>query len=54
MPISFTDAYIKNLSATGRYTDAATAGLNLQVKPNGGKYWTLRYVWRGKSGTTGR
>jgi integrase len=48
MPTSFTDAYIKNLSVPGRYTDAATAGLNLQVKPNGGKYWTLRYVWRGK------
>jgi integrase len=48
MPTSFTDAFIKNLSIPGRYTDAATTGLNLQVKPNGGKYWTLRYVLRGK------
>jgi len=48
MPTSSTDAFIKNLSVPGRYTDAATAGRNLQVKPNGGKYWTLRYVLRGK------
>lgn len=38
MPTSFTDAFINNLSFPGRYTDAATTGLNLQVKPNGGKY----------------
>ena len=44
----FTDALIKNLNTPGRYTDAATPGLNLQVKPNGGKYWNLRYILAGK------
>lgn len=48
MPTSFTDPLIRNLSAAGRYTDASTPGLNVQVKPNGGKYWTLRYVHQGK------
>ena len=48
MPTTLTDAFIKNLSTPGRYTDAATAGLNLQVKPNLGKYWALRYVCGGK------
>jgi integrase len=48
MPTTLTDALIRSLSTPGRYTDAAAAGLNLQVKPNGGKYWTLRYVYGGK------
>lgn len=48
MTAAFTDTFIKNLSTPGRYTDPATPGLNLQVKPNRGKYWTLRYV---RSGT---
>jgi hypothetical protein len=41
MPTTLTDAFIKNLSTVGRYTDAANVGLNLQIKPNGRKYWTL-------------
>jgi integrase len=48
MPAAFTDNFIKNLSSPGRYTDPATPGLNLQVKPNRGKYWALRYVQWGK------
>ncbi|MEY3664225.1 MAG: hypothetical protein RLZZ153_407 [Pseudomonadota bacterium] len=48
MSTNLTDAFIKNLSTPGRYTDAATPGLNLQVKPQGGKYWTFRYVFAGK------
>ena len=48
MAISFTDAFIKNLTLTGRHTDSSTKGLNIQVKPNGGKYWTFRYLLQGK------
>lgn len=48
MPTSFTDSFIRNLSAPGRYTDASTPGLNLQVKSSNGKYWTFRYVDHGK------
>lgn len=48
MAIAFTDAFIKNLSLTGRHTDASTKGLNIQVKPNGGKYWTFRYLLQSK------
>lgn len=44
MPNTLTEAFVKNITKTGRYTDASTRGLNLQVKPNGGKYWTFRYV----------
>jgi integrase len=44
----FTDALIKSLSQPGRYTDAQTRGLNLQVKSGGGKYWTYRYSQDGK------
>lgn len=43
MSTSFTDTYVRNLKATGRYTDSATQGLNLQLKSGGGKYWTFRY-----------
>jgi hypothetical protein len=35
MSTAFTDTYIRNLKAVGRYTDAATVGLNLQVKAGG-------------------
>ena len=48
MSTTLTDVFIKNLCTPGRYTDAATTGLNLRVKPNGGKYWTFRYVLGGK------
>lgn len=48
MSTTLTDVFIKNLRTPGRYTDAATTGLNLQVKPKGGKYWTFRYVLGGK------
>lgn len=44
----FTDVLIKNLKQPGRYTDAQTRGLNLQVKSGGGKYWTYRYSHNGK------
>ena len=48
MSSGFTDTYIRNLKTIGRYTDAATQGLNLQVKAGGGKYWTFRYQCQGK------
>ena len=48
MSIAFTDPYIRNLNLKGRYTDSATQGLNIQVKANGAKYWTLRYLYQGK------
>ena len=48
MSSGFTDTYIRNLKNVGRYTDAATQGLNLQVKAGGGKYWTFRYQYQGK------
>jgi hypothetical protein len=48
MSIAFTDPYIRNLKIKGRYTDSATQGLNIQVKPNGAKYWTFRYLYQGK------
>jgi integrase len=48
MSTNLTDAFTKNLSTPGRYTDAATPCLNLQVKSNGAKYWTFRYVVAGK------
>lgn len=45
---AFSDSFIRNIKTTGRYTDAATQGLNLQVKANGGKYWALRYLFQDK------
>jgi integrase len=44
MKIVFTDAYIKNIKKSGRYTDAATRGLNFNVK-NGRGYWAFRYKY---------
>ena len=44
MKIVFTDAYIKNIKKPGRYTDAATRGLNFNVK-NGRGYWAFRYKY---------
>jgi integrase len=48
MSTVLTDTYIRNLKSVGRYTDAATLGLNLQVKAGGGKYWTFRYLFQNK------
>lgn len=48
MRTAFTDTFVRNLKAIGRYTDSATQGLNLQLKTGGGKYWTLRYQFMGK------
>lgn len=45
MKTGFTDPYVKNLTQSGRYTDAATPGLNLNIKSNGGKYWVFRYLF---------
>ena len=45
---AFSDSFIRNIKTPGRYTDAATQGLNLQVKANGGKYWALRYLFQEK------
>jgi len=48
MSTAFSDSFIRNIKPAGRYTDAATQGLNLQVKANGGKYWTMRYLFQDK------
>ena len=48
MSNAFSDSFIRNIKKTGRYTDAATQGLNLQVKANGGKYWAMRYLFQDK------
>ena len=47
MKTVFTDAYIKSVKQSGRYTDAATTGLNLNIKSNGGGYWVFRYLFGG-------
>jgi integrase len=48
MKTGFTDPYVKNLTQSGRYTDSATPGLNLNIKSNGGKYWVFRYLYAAK------
>lgn len=48
MKTGFTDPYVKNLKAPGRYTDQAVTGLNLNIKQRGGKYWVFRYLYVGK------
>jgi len=48
MKTVFTDAFIKNIKQAGRYTDAATTGLNFNIKRNGGGYWVFRYLFGGK------
>ena len=48
MKTGFTDPYVKNLKAPGRYTDQAVTGLNLNIKQRGGKYWVFRYLYAGK------
>ena len=47
MKTPLTDIFVKNLAKPGRFTDQTVTGLNLQVKPNGGKYWIFRYVYAG-------
>lgn len=48
MKTGFTDPYVKNLAKPGRYTDATTHGLNLNIKNNGRKYWVFRYLYAEK------
>ena len=48
MKTGFTDPYVKNLAKPGRYTDATTHGLNLNIKSNGRKYWVFRYQYAEK------
>lgn len=48
MKVGFTDPYVKNLHAPGRYTDGVITGLNLNIKRQGGKYWVFRYFASGK------
>ena len=48
MKTVFTDAYIKSIKQSGRYTDAATTGLNLNIKKKGGGYWVFRYLFGGR------
>ncbi len=47
MKTPLTDIFVKSLTKPGRFTDRSVTGLNLQVKPNGGKYWIFRYVYGG-------
>ena len=44
MPLS--DVKVRNLTTPGRYTDGE--GLYLQVTPNGGRYWRMKYRFGGK------
>ena len=48
MKTGFTDPYVKNLVKPGRYTDAVTPGLNLNIKSNGRKYWVFRFLFAEK------
>jgi hypothetical protein len=48
MKTVFTDAFIKNITQLGRYTDAATSGLHFNVKSNRKGYWVFRYLFAGK------
>ncbi|QWD43482.1 integrase arm-type DNA-binding domain-containing protein [Polynucleobacter paneuropaeus] len=48
MKSAFTDVYIKSINKPGRYTDAAIAGLNFNVKANGLGYWVFRYQFGAK------
>ena len=48
MNTAFTDTFLKNLAIPGRYSDRDTRGLSIQIKKQGGKYWTFRYL---KGGT---
>lgn len=44
MQTPLTNNFVKNTSASGRYTDSATKGLHLNIK-DGRKYWVFRYVF---------
>ncbi len=48
MKTVFTDAFIKYIKQAGRYTDAATSGLNFNVKNSSGGYWVFRFQFAGK------
>ena len=48
MKTVLTDTFIKSIKKSGRYSDAATAGLNFNIKGNGGGYWVFRYLFGGK------
>ena len=48
MNTAFTDSFLKNQATPGRYSDRDTRGLSIQIKEQGGKYWTFRYL---KDGT---
>jgi integrase len=48
MKTVLTDTFIKNIKQVGRYTDAATKGLNFNIKSNGGGYWVFRYLFGGR------
>ena len=48
MKTVFTDVFIKNIKQAGRYTDAATSGLNFNVKNGSGGYWVFRFQFAGK------
>ena len=44
MNTAFTDSFLKNQVTPGRYSDRDTRGLSIQIKEQGGKYWTFRYL----------
>ena len=44
MNTAFTDSFLKNQVTPGRYSDRDTRGLSIQIKGQGGKYWTFRYL----------
>jgi len=44
MAINLDYQTILNLKKAGRYTDPKTKGLQLLIKPSGGKYWLLRFA----------
>ena len=48
MNTAFTDSFLKNQVTPGRYSDRDIRGLSIQIKEQGGKYWTFRYL---KDGT---
>jgi len=44
MNTAFTDAFLRNQVTPGRYSDRDTRGLSIQIKAQGGKYWTFRFL----------
>jgi len=45
MALKFDHMTVSNLRVPGRYTDSATKGLQLLIKPSGTKYWLLRFTY---------